>query len=376
VDWFSIVLYSGILGVAAACSGVSRVTRVAPAAVAVAVGVLAGRTGFEWVPNSTLHRTLPALLIHVAIVLAALGVRLGEGMLRQPAGVVAKDVARPILYAAASLLAGALFLPLLLPDAEPQRSFFRFLLPLAFVFAAFPLLAVRDVRGRPPAESGGHFLVAVVLVGTVYSFTPMFLWAPNLNPGDFWRTPVLVLGESGALGVGVAMIYVFLTRRWNAPKLLVLLVLVVVAIEATFRAALWLPFTGLGMGIALGRMGAWVPRIPKALFSDLPFLLTATLAFAPDLFFETLTVPVLAHTLYLATILAFVRYRTRGRGDWVTGPGILFLGLTLAVRLDGRMSPLTRYTVDFALPAWIVLRSLLAVERRFERRRAAGPRSS
>ena len=53
--------------------------------------------------------------------------------------------------------------------------------------------------------------------------------------------------------------------------------------------------------------------------------------------------------------------------------GLLFLGLALTVRLEGRMSPVTRYAVDFALPVWIALRSLLAVLRRVEERGSKEP---
>ena len=66
-----------------------------------------------------------ALLIHVTILLAALGVRLGEGVLRRPAGKMARIVSGPLLLAVLSLLAEAVLLPMLLPEAESQRSFHR-----------------------------------------------------------------------------------------------------------------------------------------------------------------------------------------------------------------------------------------------------------
>jgi hypothetical protein len=399
VDWISIALYAGIASAAAACAFVSRAARVPGPAVVVCAGLIAGRTGLEWITNDVLQRVFPGVVLHVAVVLTVLGVRLGEGFLRQPARRVVRGVLGPLVLAALSLGAGTVLLPLLLPGAEPHRSFERFFLPLAFVFASFPLLGVRDLRGAPPASPGAHLFVAVGLVGAVHSLTPVLLWSRALEPGQFWRMPVLVLAESGALGVATAVIHRFLVRRLGAPALPALLVLGVLAVEFAFRAELWLPFTGLGLGIALGRMGSRVAPLPAAAFSELPLLLTASLAFAPDLFAESLAGPVLAHTAFLAVVLVVARAvhgrvgRAAGAAvggevgaapsatPWVTGPGFLFLGLTLAVRLDGRMGPLTRYTIDFALPAWIVLRSLVAaLERRGRggRRRAepAGPSSS
>jgi hypothetical protein len=257
----------------------------------------------------------------------------------------------------------ALVIPILLPDAEPQRSFYRFALPLAVVFGAFPLLTVRDLRGRPPENVGSVFLVAVLLVGAVHSFTPQLLWAPRLDPGVVWRGPLLVLGESGTLGVVGGILFLLLVRRARLPRLPVGLAVLLGLAWTAFFFRLWFPFTALGFGIAIGRIRDEGFRLPGAgdwLYSELPFLLFATLCFAPDLFLESLVGPTLLHAAWLIVIVLAVRSRWPGGRALVTGPGLLFLGLTLTVRLDGRMGPLTRYAVDFALPAWVLVRLVMA----------------
>ena len=86
--------------------------------------------------------------------------------------------------------------------------------------------------------------------------------------------------------------------------------------------------------------------------------------FAPDLFVESVWVPALIHAAALVLLLLGVRRWAPGGRELVTGPGLLFLGLTLTVRLDASMSPITRYAVDFALPAWVLLRITMMVIRR------------
>jgi hypothetical protein len=141
-----------------------------------------------------------------------------------------------------------------------------------------------------------------------------------------------------------------------------------------FRYALWPPFVALGFGVILGRAGE--PKLPlpfaerDGAFSELPFVLVAGMAFAPDLFFESLVAPSLLHAAYLAVILVLARLRMPEGKRLVTGPGLLFLGLVLTVRLDKRMGPLMRATVDFALPAWVLLRAGWAAVSWAERLRA------
>jgi hypothetical protein len=91
-------------------------------------------------------------------------------------------------------------------------------------------------------------------------------------------------------------------------------------------------------------------------YSELPFVLLVGLAFAPDLWLESLVVPSLVHAVYLGALLLLARTRTKEGRLLATGPGLLFLGLALTVRLDRRMGPLMRATLDFALPAWVLLR--------------------
>jgi hypothetical protein len=152
----------------------------------------------------------------------------------------------------------------------------------------------------------------------------------------------------------------------------------------SFRYALWPPFAALGFGAALGRAGA--SQLPvlfadrDAAWSELPFLILAGLVFAPDLWRESLVLPSILHAVYLGAILLLARFRIAEGRRLATGPGLLFLGLALAVRLDKRMGPLARATVDFALPAWVLLRGgwalLSAIARRREgTRRAASSKS-
>jgi len=367
LHWSSFVLYLVIVAIAAACHGLSRIVRLPPAALAVAAGLLLGPAWLDVVPAERTRAAHPAVVVHVAVILGAIGYRLGTGMLRLPLAEIVRRSLPHVSLAAAGLLAGSVAFPLLLPDAEPQRSFFRFAMPLACVFAAYPLLAVRDLRGPPPRDVGSTFLVAVGLFGAVYSFTPSMLWG-RLDPGLFWRGPILVLGESGALGVAAAVIHLLLVRRLGAPRGIVDVVLLALLAEAAARFDLWLPFAALGFGAAIGRAGEPGPTLPAArrwLFAETPFLLTVALSFAPRLYADSLVLPSLAVAAGLAVFLLVVRARTAGGRELVTGPGLLFLGLTLTVRLDPRMGPLARYTVDFALPAWVLLRLVVvAAERR------------
>lgn len=336
--------------------------------IALVFALAVGRTGFEWIPATHWTAALPALLVHLALLLGFLGYRLGRGFLRLSLAEAIRRSLPPAALATASLAAGTTFLPLLLPDASPGRSFLRFDLPLAFVFATFPLLAIRDLRSRPPADVGSVYLVAIGLVGAVVSFTPTLLWGHGHDVGILWRGPVLVLGESGAFGVGLGVAFVALVRRAGAPRTLVALVLFAALAAVSFRLSLWLPFAALGFGIVLGRVGDPGFDLPRELFSETPFVLLVALTFAPAVF-RASVVPVLLHTLYLAAIVAFVRWRVpRGR-ELATGPGILFLALTLAVRLDRRMGPLQLFTVDFALPGWLALRGAFALlDRRASKR--------
>jgi len=355
--------YLAVLVVAAAIDRIAPRWRMPPAWLALALGLAVGRAGFEWIPAAHWTGVLPALLVHLGILLGFLGYRLGRGFLRIPLGDAIRRSVPPVALAAAALAVGAAALPRLLPDAPGGRSFYRFELPLAFVFAAFPLLAIRDLRSRPPADVGSLFLVAIGLVGAVVSFTPTLLWGDSHDVGILWRGPVLVLGESGALGVGLGILFVALVRRARLPRTIVALVLFAALAALSFRLSLWLPFAALGFGIVLGRVGDRGFELPRDVFSETPFLLIVAATFAPDVFRATF-VPIAAHALYLGAIVWFVRWRVpRGR-ELVTGPGILFLALTLAVRLDRRMGPLQLYTVDFALPAWLVLRAAFGVWRR------------
>jgi hypothetical protein len=358
-----IAIYVVVLALSGAIFLIARTARVPLSVAAIVTGLLLGRGGFELVPHSWLARTLPGVTLHVAFLLGVVGYRLGAGMLRLPFVTVLRRSLPPLALAVVSLGVALVAVPLLLPGAEPQRSYVRFYLPLAVVVGAYPLLALRDLRGRPPADVGSLFLVAVLLVGAVYSFAPQLVWSPDLDIGVVWRGPLLVLGESGALGFGVGVLYLLLVRRLRLPAwLAALLVLTALAIFA-FRFRLWLPFSGLGFGMALGRVREPGPRLRLAspLYSEAPFLLLVAAAFAPDLFLESLVKPAALHAAGLVVLLLAVRRWVRGGRELVTGPGLLFLGLTLTVRLDGRMGPLTRYTVDLALPAWVLLRLLVRV---------------
>ena len=104
---------------------------------------------FETVSPALLHDLLPAVLLHLGFLFAALGLALGRGFLRLSIPDMLRRSARPVALAVFALVVGAVALPLILPDLEPDRTFRRFLLPLACVFAAFPLLSIRDLRAKP-----------------------------------------------------------------------------------------------------------------------------------------------------------------------------------------------------------------------------------
>jgi hypothetical protein len=378
LDGIALGAYVGILILAGALARSARAVGLPGGPVVLAYGLLFGRTGLEIVSPRDLAPLLPALTIHVALVLGFLGHRLGCGMLRLPVGEVLRRSVPPLALTVCSLLAGTALLPVLLAGAEPDRSFGRFLLPLAFVFAAFPLLSLRDLRGRAPRDAGSLYLVAVVLFGAVRSFTPPLLWMRPFDPGLFWRGPVLILGESGALGVAVAVLHVFLTRRVRLPRVPVGLVLFVALAAASFRFDLWFPFAALGSGIVLGRTGEpeWRRPSPGPLFAEAPLLLIGGCVFAPDLFRDTVAGPAALHAVWLTVLLLAIRSRFPGGRHLVTGPGFLFLGLALTVRLDPRMGPLTRYTIDFALPAWVLARAVLRGVRWWETRASSRGRSA
>jgi hypothetical protein len=365
---YGLVLLGALL-----CAGLARPLRLPPSVPALALGLLLGRTGVDAVPVPAAQETLPGVMLHVAMLLGVLGYRLGQGMLRLPLAEILRRSAPPLALAAASAGSAVLLLPLALPDAEAPRSVVRFTLPLACVFAVFPLLALRDIRGRAPADAGSLFLVASGLVGAVWSFTPQLLWS-QAEASLFWREPVLVLGESGALGVASAVVALALARRARIPRPIVMPVVLAAAAAAAFRLDLWPPFAALGFGAVLGRSGEAEWRIPhRALFSDAPFVLLVGVTFAPDLFLESVAGPAILHALALVALLLVVRARVPGGRELVTGPGLLFLGLTLSVRLDGQMTPITRYAVDFALPAWIILRIVMVT---ISRRARSSPTST
>jgi hypothetical protein len=373
VVWQGFLAYGLVLLAAAVCAGLGRLVRLPAVVLALALGLALGRAGLQAVPVSASQQTLPGVMVHVAVLLGVLGYRLGQGMLRLRLGEILRRSLPPLALACAALAASAFLLPRLLPDAEVERSFVRFTLPLASVFAVFPLLALRDIRGRAPADAGSLFLVASGLVGAVWSFTPPLLSA-QIRPGLFWRDPILVLGESGALGVAAAVVSLALARRARIPRRVVMPAVLIAATAAAFRLDLWPPFTALGFGAVLGRTGEAEWRVPhRALFSETPFVLLVALTFAPELFVESVVWPALLHALALAALLLLVRTRAPGGRALVTGPGLLFLGLTLSVRLDGRMAPITRYAVDFALPAWIILRAEMAM---INRRARSSPTST
>ena len=370
--------YAGILVLCLALHDLGRRTRIPAAAMALTIGLALGRTGFQVVDPAFVGEFLPPILVHVAFVLGALGVALGQGVLRLPLLEILRRSLRPVALAAVALLAGAALLPLLIPDLEPERTYRRFLLPLAFTFAAFPLLTVRDLRRRPGRDLGATLLVAATLVGAVYCYAPTLLWRAHLDPKVLWKEPILVLGESGAFGVATAVVYLLLTRPLRLPRAILGPVVFAGIMAMAFRYELWPPFVALGFGVILGRAGE--PKLPlpfaerDGAFSELPFLLVAGLAFAPDLYFESLVAPSLLHAAYLALILVLARTRMPDGKRLVTGPGLLFLGLVLTVRLDKRMGPLMRATVDFALPAWVLIRGGWAAASWASRLRAA-PRS-
>jgi hypothetical protein len=363
-----LALYTGILLAAGMIRRLVEIFKIPFAPLLIVLGLILGRSGFQIIPAKTLPALLPGVELHLALLLGVLGYRLGKGLLRLPTGTIAKRSLPPLALAAAALLISALALPHLLPDPSAKKSFLRFYLPQAFVLAVYPLLALRDLRGRPPADVGSLFLVAILLVGAVHSFTPPLLWSRDLDPGVLWRGPVLILGESGALGVICAIAFLLLTRTFRCPRMAAALATLAALAAVSWRYELWLPFAGLGYGIALGRTHESPWRIPEwilsLVFSEASFLLLVAIAFAPALFFESVILAAVVNAIWLAAILFSVRaWNPRGK-ELVTGPGLLFLGLTLAVRLDNRMSPITRSTIDLALPAWIVLRSALHLAQR------------
>jgi hypothetical protein len=334
----------------------------------IAAGLLLGRAGFQIFPAKTLNTTLPGVELHLALVLGVLGYRLGEGLLRLPLETVLRRSIPPVALAAFALLVAAIALPHLLPEPEWKKSFLRFYLPQAFVLAVYPLLALRDLRGRPPENVGSLFLVAILLVGAVHSFTPPLLFTEDLDPGVVWRGPILILGESGALGAICGIVFLLFTRTFRWPRMFSAIISLLAMVIAAWHYELWLPFAGLGYGIALGRVLDRPWKISElfvsAAFSESAFLLLVALTFAPDLYLDSVLVPSILHAVWLGIIVFAVHRWVPGGKELVTGPGLLFLGLTLSVRLYGRVGPITRSTIDFALPAWIFLRLALDLGRR------------
>lgn len=368
------LFYLAIVVVALACHGVGRLASVSAAFVALLVGLVLGRTGFQVVEPMAYTKALPAVLLHLSIVLGAVGYRLGTGLLRLPLGVIVRRSLLPLAVALVAMTVAVLLVPRVLPDAEAHRPFLRFDFPLGCALGVLPLLAVRDLRGRPPSAGGSSFFVAIALFGAVASFSPHLIWAPVIDAATVWRSPIIVLGESGALGVALAVLHLFASRRLGFPRLAALVASAVGLVAIVDHAMLWMPFAALGYGIVLGRAGE--PRVPFGtgwMFAETPFLLLATLTFAPDLFVDDLAGPALGYAAGTAALVLAARaWHPRGP-LMVTGPGLLFLGLAVVLRLDGRMSPITRYVIDFALPAWIVSRVAIALVER--RRPPASPRS-
>ena len=330
---------------------------------ALAAGLLLGHTGFDVVPAVSLRRALPFVIVQISLVLGLLGVRLGRGLLRLPLLEIVRRSLAPIAFATVALLVGAALLPRVLGGLE--RPFDAFHLPFAFTLSALSLLALRDLHRRPPEDVGSIFLTAIALIGAVYSFAPVLVWSNGLEFGVLWRGPLLVLGESGALGVAAAVATLALTRRARLPALPTGTLLFAVALWFAYDWMLWPPFTALGFGITLGRAGEVRLPVPFAgspvLCSEIPLLFLAGLSYAPDLWRESLLVPSLGWAAGMTALaLAARAWLPRGR-DLVTGPGLLFLGLAVAVRLDPRMGPLGRVTIDFAVPAWLVGRLVFAV---------------
>ncbi len=359
------MVYAAVIAGCVALHYATRRTRVPAAPLALVAGLAMGRAGTQWATPELLSGLLGPVLVHLGFLLGALGVALGQGVLRLSVPEVLRRSVRPVALAVFGLLVGVAALPVLLADLEPERTFRRFLLPLAFTFTAFPLLTVRDLRRPPTKDVGATLLVATTLVGAVYCWAPTLLWRAHLDAKVLWKEPVLVLGESGAFGVAGAVAFLWLTRKWRWPRLAVGTAALAALMALAFRYALWPPFVALGFGVILGRAGEARLPVPFAgregAFSELPFLVAAGMAFAPDLWVESLVGPSLLHAMYLAAILVVVRWRVDRGKELVTGPGLLFLGLALAVRLDKRMGPLMRATMDFAVPAWVVIRGGWAV---------------
>jgi hypothetical protein len=357
--------YGGVLAVTFGFSWVMRKLRLPPGLMIVVLGLAIGRTGFRLIDPAWIPPLVSIISLHIAFVLGALGVQLGRGLLRLSAWEVVRRSLPPLLLAAAAWLIATRLLPLLPADLAPGRSFRRFVLPLSFVLAAFPLLAIRDLRGRAPHDVGPVFLAALALVGAAISFAPPFLWSSHIELGYVWRGPALLLGESGSFGVFSAVLFLFLTRVLRLPRVPTAVVLLLAVAWICHEAFLWLPFTGLGFGMALGRAGEPAMPLPfadrNAPYSEHPFALLAALSFAPHLWWTTLAWPTLLHAALLCVLVVVVRWRVTGGSRLVTGPGFLFLGLALVVRLDGRTGPIALATIDFALPAWVAVRGAVAV---------------
>ncbi len=374
MSWLIVIAsYVAVMAVAMVITRGAVRLNVPAGVVVVAIGLAVGGTGFGVVSSDWLRGLLPAVTVHLSFVIGALGVALGRGLLRLPLAEVLKRLIPPLALGVFALLLSIALLPKLIPELYPDRSFRRFLLPLATVLAAFPLLALRDLRGRPPADVGNVFLVAILIVGAVVSFAPPFLWTSDIDLGMVWRGPVLILGESGAVGVASAVLFLFLTRRLRLPRLIVGSVIFAGVLWFTHGLHLWGPFAGLGFGAALGRAGEPEMPLPFASrgfpFSAMPFALLAGVAFAPTLWWNSLVWPSVLYALYLVVLVLGLRHRVADGKHLATGPGVLFLGLALAMRLDGRMGPLSRVVLDFALPAWLAVRAALTLTRKLESRR-------
>ncbi|MDP6529440.1 MAG: hypothetical protein QGI43_07105 [Gemmatimonadota bacterium] len=363
MDFQGILLYVVLAASGGAVYALARLLRLPATGVTLCAGVLLGRAGAEVLSFETLSRTMPGIVLHTGVLLGVVGHRLGEGMLRRPPHAILWGMVPPVALSAMALGVAVLALPDVLADPGSSKTLLPFFVPLAVALAPFPLLALRDFRSAPPANVGAIFLVSVLLVGVVYSSMPPLRWAQEYSARVLWRNPLLVLGESGALGLAAAIVYLLLVRRARVHGRLVLATMLLWGAWQVPRLLLWLPFVMLGFGIALGRTGETIASTAgrrEWFFHDAPLAFVAGLSFAPDLFREELAVPALVFsTALLAVTLAIRRALPTGR-TLVTGPGALYLACALLLRWEPRTGGVGRYAIDFVLPAWVMLRVVFA----------------
>ena len=130
-----------------------------------------------------------------------------------------------------------------------------------------------------------------------------------------------------------------------------------------FEWILWAPFAAVGFGITLGRAGE--ERLPvvfseaRALRAEWPLVVLFGLLFAPDIWRDSLINATLAYAIGTALLLVLAYRWLPGGRHLVTGPGLIFLGLAVAVRLDPRMGPIGRPVIDLALGMFLAARFTL-----------------